>query len=253
MKRILIATPIKNGTDENYMEGLMDVMMRHHPDREFLLSVIGGPSVNFARNDQVEYAYNHNCDEILFVDDDMKWNMQFVDRICSHDVDIVGGIYSKRKPGPPFWLVCMEDQARPREDGLCAAKRIATGFLRVKVAVFRKLFEEMPDRHFTYDGDLRCEYFPMGVIGTGTAEARLEEVRELLRSGETDIAKITAAAFDRRPPGIMHGEDYYFCNLARKHGFTVWADTQCVIRHLGLYPYPEQKYIEEHTIEQGAT
>lgn len=259
-RHVLIATPIKNGASSDYMQGLMSIMLNPHPKYLFTQCVIQGPSVNFARNECVEYGYEKPVDELLFIDDDMMFNMSFAERVLSHDVDIVGGIYCKRQPGPPKWLLNPKAGAKVQPDGLIEVDDIATGFMRIKMSVFRKLYEKMPERHFlvTTSGrdEVRCEYFPMGVVGPRTADARLERITEILdRRRESDthmpdneyLSEIANAVHDSQPPGILRGEDYYFTHLARKHGFRVYADTHLVVRHLGAYPYPEERFMSEQT------
>lgn len=256
-RHVLIATPIKSGASSDYMSGLMSIMLNNHPKYHFSQCVIQGPSVNFARNECVEYAYEKEADDLLFIDDDMMYNLSFAERILKHDVDIVGGIYCKRQPGPPKWLLNPKPGTKVRPDGLIEVDDIATGFMRIRMHVFRKLYESMPERHFlvTTSGrdEIRCEYFPMGVVGPRTADARLERIAAILdRRRESEehspdsewLAEIANAVSDEQPAGILRGEDYYFTHLARKHGFRVFADTECVIRHLGVFPYPEEQYMK---------
>lgn len=36
---------------------------------------------------------------------------------------------------------------------------------------------------------------------------------------------------------LVNGEDYWFCQLARKHGFQVWVDLSVKVGHIGDYVY----------------
>jgi hypothetical protein len=185
--------------------------------------------VHTGRSALVEAARDADCEDLFFIDSDMVgWGAQHAARILSHDVDIVGGIYCKRKPGDPEWLFHTNPSAVPDEHGLLEVNDIATGFLRIRMKVFDELFSVMPERQYFDPKRQRvcCEYFPMGVVERSTANPA------------------TSDPMQNEPIG----EDVYFCRLARKHGFKVYADTHVVIRHRGMFDFPSNE--EMHKVMQ---
>lgn len=247
MKKLLIATPLREGASSNYIQELMDVASRGVPGYDVQTIFIAGPSVNFARNEIAYHAVRHGFDELVQVDEDlMHWGKN-LPRLMSHDVDVVGGVYCKKRPGKPSWLFT----PRPKEGGVTVDDRgliecsgIATGFLRCRVEVLKKIMRDNPERQFAVKATpqdpvtVRCDWFPMGVWGPGTHEGRLRMIRELLQIG-ADINQIKQAAFDFEPAGRLLGEDYFFCALARMSGFKVYADLGMgVLPHIGNSAYP---------------
>ncbi|HYB97525.1 MAG TPA: hypothetical protein VEC57_00130 [Candidatus Limnocylindrales bacterium] len=260
MRRILIATPIRQGVSSGYLQWLLPVMSNPQllPGREFGFSILDGPSVNFARNELAQYALDEKFEEIVFVDDDMGGTLGHLDRITSHaDRNIVGGIYCKRHPGKPHWLVRTTPGAVKDDRGLIQCDYIATGWLWIRCQVFDTIREAQPWRDFAVPATdekperVLHEYFPMGVVGPRTAEERLAKIRAVLKGcpEAKQIASplattcdmlnaIVDAVSDHHPPGNLLGEDYYFCHVARQCGYKIYADLECVVSHVGRAPYP---------------
>lgn len=247
MKRLLLATPLREGASSNYIQELMDIASRGVPGYAVETIFIAGPSVNFARNEIAFHAVSHGFDELVQVDEDlMHWGRN-LPRLMSHDVDVVGGVYCKKRPGKPTWLFTPlpNDKGITVDDrGLIECSGIATGFLRCRVAVLEKIMADNPERHFLAKGSdkdpvtTRCDWFPMGVWGQGTHESRLRLIRRLLDQG-ADLNQIKQVAFDYSPPGRLLGEDYFFCALARASGFKVYADLGMgILPHIGNSAYP---------------
>jgi hypothetical protein len=247
MKKLLLATPLREGASSNYIQELMDIANRGVPGYEVQTIFIAGPSVNFARNEIAYYAVEHGFDELVQVDEDlMHWGRN-LPRLMSHDVDVVGGVYCKKRPGKPTWLFTPMPKVggvQVSDNGLIECSGIATGFLRCRVEVLNKIMRDNPERQFYAKAteqdpvSTRCDWFPMGVVGEGSHESRLRKIRELLEAG-ADVNQIKQVAFDYAPPGRLLGEDYYFCALARRSGFKVYADLGMgVLPHIGNSAYP---------------
>jgi hypothetical protein len=215
MKKILIATPVRSGVEPSYLNGLLGTLSTLK-DFHFTIAVTPSTYVNTARNNMVETAKDNNCEEIIFIDADMvDWGAAQIKRLLSHDVDIVGGIYCKRKEGAPEWLLHYGLESKADANGLLEVNDIATGFLRIRMNVFDALFDMMPERRFRNPGESRvkCEYFPMGVLD-----------------------------------GEMLGEDVYFCRMAQKAGFKIYADTHLIIRHMGSFAFPSDEWLIKATV-----
>lgn len=247
MKKLLLATPLREGASSNYIQELMDIANRGVPGYEVQTIFLSGPSVNFARNEIAYHAVAHDFDELVQVDEDlMHWGRN-LPRLMSHDVDVVGGVYCKKRPGKPTWLFTplpKPEGVSIQDNGLIECSGIATGFLRCRVEVLRKIMRDNPERVFSAKATAeepvttRCDWFPMGVWGPGTHEGRLRLIREELQLG-ADLNRIKQIAFDYEPPGRLLGEDYYFCALARQSGFKVYADLGMgVLPHIGNSAYP---------------
>lgn len=240
--RVLVATPVKGGIPPFYLNGLVG-MLKNLTDADYVPAVAFATYVNVGRNDLVEQAKAEKCDEILFIDSDVEWTAEHVRRIRSHDVDIVAGVYTKRKEGEPEWTFHHKPGAMFNAQSLVECNDVAAGFLRVKMHVFDAIKAKNPRRLYQHKGQTepRCEYFPIGLVGPGTAEGRLQAIESVLSdfpgilSTEQMTERIVAIlAANTLPPAEMLGEDFQFCRLAREAGFTVWADLGCRLRHDGF-------------------
>ena len=250
-RKVLIATPIKLGLTGTYMTGLIPTLLSKFPDVEVEHCILEGPSVNFARNECAHYAMKIGARELLFIDDDMGWTLDHFTRIISHaDLDIVAGVYCKRRPGKPFWLMnTIPGKEIDPATGLLEVSEIATGFMKIRVdTVLEKMKQEYPDREYFDKPEegkpvTAWEFFPMGVRGGRSADARLKRVKQALarvdfHEGEFREA-VWKACYDEQGTGTLFGEDYYFCQLARECGFRIYADFGMpIIPHVGEAAFP---------------
>lgn len=199
---LLIGTPLRLGCAAEYLNGLLPVIRGALPDHEIEFCALGGPQLPLIRNEFAYKAVSENFDGLLQIDDDLQWQPKHVARILGHGLDVVSGLYCKRKPGVPEWLFRPKTGASVK-DGVIECSVVPTGFLFASTKALKKIFDDNPQLHYEYKEDssekmaTRCEWFPMGVIN-----------------------------------GRWLGEDYKFCQLARKSGFAVWQDVGGeIIRH----------------------
>ena len=99
------------------------------------------------RNMLIDAAKINNCTHILFIDDDMAFPADSLDKLLEHDLDIVSGLYLHRQyPHAPLAMDLADDNGscapmyllgvEPRLVPIVAA---GFGFLLVKMSVFDKL------------------------------------------------------------------------------------------------------------------
>ena len=203
MKRVLLGTPVYGSIHHECLNGLMDTALNSEV-AEFVIRVVRGTYVNVNRNRIVDAAKDEKCDDVLMVDSDMAVTRAHIERLLSHDVDIVGAVYCKRVEGPTEWLFHCNEGATPDERGLLPVNDIGTGVTRISMRVFEAIEKRFPERAYQHKGrPVRHEYFPIGVYH-----------------------------------GEFLGEDVFFCRLAKECGFDIWADTQVVIGHIGTATFP---------------
>ena len=260
LKRLLIATPLREGASSNYVQQLIPLIKNGVRGYDIHTLFIAGPSVNFARNEIAFYAMNEGFDELVQIDEDLMHWERYLPRLMSHDVDIVAGVYCKKKVGKPFWLFTPKPGATAQPDGLLEVTGVATGFLRTKVDVLRKMFTHNPDNKFTakaHEGDpatVRYDWFRMGVMGKGTAEGRLDEIRAALSNPTTSVDDIRRIATEPREPGRLLGEDYFFCRDARRAGYRIFVDLGMgILPHIGNVAYPITKDMVTYDESQGSS
>lgn len=98
------------------------------------------------RNLAIQAAMDNHCTHILFIDDDMAYRPNSLNKLLAHDKDIVSGLYlGKKYPHPPviFDLASEDGSCLPMyllsEPELVPIVAAGFGFLLVKMSVFDKL------------------------------------------------------------------------------------------------------------------
>jgi hypothetical protein len=244
--KVLLGIPIKGSPLLPFVTGLMECIQLQ--DAHYIVSFCPSTYVQAGRNHCVGEARKHGCDELIFCDADMAVKPEHILKLRSHDVDIVGGLYCKRKSGEPEWTC--HATGGPAVGDLIPVNDTATGLLRIKMRVFDKFDEVFTGRKYQNGDDptLLTEYFPMGLtVGDGwqhPAEAKLEAISALLRAKEywndSDGFKDAVEALMAKETPSVHivGEDCSFCRMAKHAGFQAWVDATCQIRHVGEASYP---------------
>lgn len=260
MRHIVIATPAKSGLDEYYLDGFVKTLTNPPAGIKISHAVMSGTLVSFARNELVHYARRIGAREILFIDSDMQWNETHFARMLSHvDLDIVAGLYCKRRPGKPYWLMTEKEGCEiDPVTGLLEVEDAPTGFMKIRLdTVMPAIEKKFPHLQFYVheNNDDRkktsWEFFPMGVVGPRCPAARMERVKQILKdndpldlpgghlSGFQLHKAIHAACYDEQDPAWLLGEDYGFCSLARQCGFKLYVDMGMpIVPHVGQIPFP---------------
>jgi hypothetical protein len=242
--RVLIATPVFDKPHIDWTNGITSVLRL--TDAEYDVRYAKGCYVQTGRNQLVYEARRDKFDEIVFVDADIKsWGAQHIQRLRSHDVDIVAGCYAKKIPGEPQ-LTC-HAATTERVGDLIRCNDLPGGFTRIKMHVFDAIEKKFPWRSFQHAGEEpKFEFFPMGLVGEGTPEALLNAIKSVIArpiDSSDMIDEIDALFSVAHMPSCRQllGEDVYFCKLAREAGFTLWADTCLALRHIGEIGYPAKE------------
>lgn len=157
-------------------------------------------SMNLATN----YFMDGDCDEMLIIDTDLKFDASDLEKLMSHKEPFVSGLYTKKKPGLDFVAAALPDDRQPfASDGrppLREFARVAKGFLRLKREVFETLKPHRDVVMDPRDGTNMVEYW-------------------------------------RCLPG-GHSEDFELCDKWRELGGRVMVDVSVIVQHEGTVLYP---------------
>jgi len=158
--------------------------------------------VYFARNDICDVALRENWDYVLFVDSDMVFPPDALDRLMALNADVATAVYYARtgKHTPQIY-----SKIYPRTD---EAKQIC------------ERFTEVPNGVFEVEG-----------CGMGLCLIKREVIAE--------VTKEWYAPFEPLP-GL--GEDFSFCYKARERGFKILADSTIEVGHIGEKIYTKEDY-----------
>lgn len=170
----------------------------------------GCAQIDFARAVLATAALDDGFTEVMWIDSDVAFNADDVDRLRGHNLPLSLGIYPRK--GSPHFACTF---AKPGEvvfgagGGLVEVKYAGMGFMHVRCEVFERMEKELklPRCHGSYDpAKPIVPYFrPMIVEEKG------------------------------RPEYLS--EDSSFCERARQIGVKVMADTTIRLGHVGRYVY----------------
>lgn len=177
----------------------------------------GWSAVDQARNRMIYDAiYIRNFDEVLWIDSDIFFNPDDVERIRLWNKDIIGGAYPMK--GWPIMTVqpLSGKSIEFKEDGkleevMCAA----TGFLFIKSHVFRTMEKELH----------------LDVCNTSYSAPQ--------------IPFFIPTVWEIEGKKYYFGEDFSFCLRARQCGFKIYVDTGIKLGHIGKYTYEWEDVINK--------
>jgi GT2 family glycosyltransferase len=86
----------------------------------------------------VKHALEKGATHLLFVDSDMQFPADALEKLLAHDKDIIGVEYNKRQ----FPLVPVFEQP-DRKDTLYESKAIGTGLMLIKLSIFEKMKDDV--------------------------------------------------------------------------------------------------------------
>lgn len=192
------------------------------------------PSVERARNVLTKNFLESDCTHLLFVDSDIAFLPRDVQRIISHDEDVVGGIYP---------LKTMDRDVKWCGNGVCDA---ANSDCITATAATAATDSDIKPGQVRPDG-----LQEVGCIGTGfmciarrAFERMLEADREKIRYHQDWPPYREEFAFWRQTVREVNGrkrfltEDWNFCYRYRELGGKIFADTQVILRHAGRAVWP---------------
>ena len=212
-KRVLLATPAYQGlVGTQYVNSLvasLSALRAAGADVAYAIYANSG-SVPRTRNQAVAAMMSGGFTDLVFVDADMGWRAEDLCRLLAYETSVVGATYPARTDVHPRWIVVWPEEVKQHETGLLTAKRLGTGFLRIRRDVFERLEELHPELHYS------------------APHAKTEEEKRHL------FAFFDYHLVDHADGSRGHlSEDYYFCDLVRDAGFTIWVDPSVYMEHVG--------------------
>lgn len=119
--------------------------LRRPPDWEVVQS--RGSSVAANRNNIVERALDLGADHIFWLDDDLVFKPEVLEKLLKHNVDIVVGLsLGRHPPFDPLWFQAMDkgrmipvDSLSVSRNGLKELKYCTSGGMLTRTSIFKKL------------------------------------------------------------------------------------------------------------------
>ncbi|MFD8247394.1 hypothetical protein [Nocardia sp. NPDC059691] len=203
--RCVVLVPVHDYIEPGCAEGLAELERRGYP----VWRVYGCSAIDQARSQIATDALAQGFEELMWIDADVRFEPKSVEMLRSHDLPVVGGIYAKKMARE---LVCSLLPGTTKitfgeGGGVIEIRYAACGFLLTRRNVYEKILqrEKLPVCN-TQFGRANIPFFLPMII----------------------------------PDGENHwylGEDYSFCERARKSGFAIHADTRIRLEHIGKYGF----------------
>ena len=129
MTRILIALPTNRLIKPKTAQSILNMKSKH----DCLVSTKGYNTAE-NRNHITAQAVNGGYTHIFFIDDDMIYEPDTIDKLLACNKDIVGGMYKTKYETQEYVL-----EAKELKEGMFECIGIGGGLLMVKTNVFRKV------------------------------------------------------------------------------------------------------------------
>jgi hypothetical protein len=212
-KKVFVAVPVYRELPHEFVMCWLQLVQDR--DLSFELSgrfLQGEGLIPRARNRLTADFLATDCTHLLFIDCDLIFRVEDVERLATHDEGVVGGFVPIKRDGELLLASeALSDPPPPDERGLIPLRYIG-GFLLVRRDVFEKMLAVYGDE-IAY----RCDR-------TGRVEH--------------DFWRVGIYRPRREQPGRYLSEDWYFLQNAIDLGFKVYGDTHVVLKHIGTIPYP---------------
>lgn len=203
--RCVVLVPLGRDLDLGFARALNELEKRGYTVR----CVTGYAAIDQGRSQMATDALQDGFDALMWIDSDVGFDADSVDRLREHNLPVVCGIYPKKGKRA---LACHVLPGTKRivfgkGGGLMEIKYAATGFLYTQRTVYETIFEheKLPICNKQFGRPTVPYFLPMIM-----------------------------------PDGENHwylGEDYAFCERARRSGFRIMADSSIRLNHIGRYNY----------------
>lgn len=139
--KIAIALPTNRGIKPKTLQSLLELVAYKNYNYEI---IIGTEGFNTAENRTwlVAQASKAQCTHIFCVDDDMIYEKDTLEKLLSHDKDIVGARYANRRGTGEVVEYLSEDQVitdTPEQDNLLQVNALGGGCVLIKMDVFKNI------------------------------------------------------------------------------------------------------------------
>ncbi len=220
--KLFIGLPAYFHIDPHFFKCAMKLMAEFSVNCR-VVPLVGDSLIPRARNALSRMFLESDCTHILMIDSDLVFSNDHVKRIFSHNEDVVGGFYPKKKEGTVD-MVCnaLNPQPPMNDRRLTPLKYIGSGFICISRHVFEKMIEVYGEEiGYTWDEDGKTTEYDFWSCGVYTFKDGFKRYLS---------------------------EDWYFCQRALDLGFTVYGDNGVTLKHSGNAIYPLQHQMEQQKI-----
>jgi hypothetical protein len=207
-----VLVPVGTHVEPACEAGLTELERRGYP----VWRIRGYSAIDQGRNQMATDALAQGFAETMWIDSDIGFHPDDVDRLRQLELPLVCGVYPKKGKREIAAHVIPGTTAIVfgKGGGLTELLYAGTGFLHVRREVYESIQRHLDlptcNLHF---GKAMIPFFQPLVVGSDDAASHM-------------------------PPSPWYlAEDYAFCERARQSGFKIMADTRVRLSHIGSYAY----------------
>jgi hypothetical protein len=260
----VILVPANNGIEPACDHALRQLERTGYP----VWRVPGFSAIDTARSQIATDAVARGFEELMWIDSDMEFDPAAVERLRSHNLPIVGGLYPKKGNRALASALLPETQKIifGEGGGLLEIRYAATGFLYTKRQVYLDIQRlcSLPVCNLQFNKPLVPFFMTMVVeveeedrrsdVGGQKPEGAWAEAHatgsvadthspthhspQPNAGGQSPFASPTAQKGTVPAPRHWYlSEDFSFSHRARQAGYKIFADTTIRLGHIGRYSY----------------
>lgn len=203
--RCIVLVPVRSHVEAACEEGLNELRARGY----YVRQVVGQTAIDYARSKMVSDALAAGYDEIMWIDSDVGFHAEDVEKLRRHRLPVVSAIYPQKghRSLASHLMPGTREITFGRGGGLLEILYAAGGFLLTHRLVYEaiRLHEKLPVCNERFNNGFTPYFWPM-IIPDGEGHWYL-------------------------------AEDFAFCERSRRAGIPVMADTTIRLEHVGSFGY----------------
>jgi hypothetical protein len=204
--RCVVLVPVGGAIDPDCEDALRELERRGY----VVWRVYGYSAIDAARNQMASDAIAQGFDELMWIDSDIVFNPDDVDKLRRHDLPLLCGIYPKKgcRQFASAFLPETRQLSFGVHGGLTEILYCGFGFVHTRRLLYETMQRQLdlPLCNQQFQGSPLASYFAPLVVGEGKQAWYLNE-------------------------------DAAFCERAHRCGFRIMADTTIRLWHVGSYRY----------------
>lgn len=162
---VFLATPAFAGVDPGYTFALFEsVKLLELEGVSTELAIFAGDChVDDARNRLVKDFLKSGCDQLVFLDSDLRWEPEDLLRLIRRPQDVVGATYPLKQEEEAYPV--MMGEALPEGD-LYEVEALPTGFLKIRRSVLESMAQVAPQYYGKRDNEPTALIFERTLVGS---------------------------------------------------------------------------------------
>lgn len=143
LRKVLIATPCYDGRTDVWFNHSLNESIKLAARHEVDLCPVYmsyDALIQRARNDLVRLAVESDMQDLIFIDSDQGWEPEWILKLLSYPVDVVGGAVRKKSDAEQYNVRAKLPIPMDPATGLLIVEGLGTGFLRLSRKAFMALW-----------------------------------------------------------------------------------------------------------------